>query len=144
MKLLAYLLIGLLLLPVVLSVLVSFTPSRFLELPRAEWTLRWYGQFFDDSMWLQALGNSLLIAVLTALLSVSTALATALAMLRNHFRWKRVCEGGILLPMVLPNIALAAGMLALVRVTPLWGSHLSLAMAHSVLAIPVAYLVLRA
>jgi ABC-type spermidine/putrescine transport system permease subunit II len=34
-------------------------------------------------------------------------------------------------------------MLAVVRLTPLWGTHVSLAIAHSVLAIPVAYLVLR-
>ena len=30
------------------------------------------------------------------------------------------------------------------RTTPLWGSHLSLALAHSVIATPVAYLALRA
>jgi ABC-type spermidine/putrescine transport system permease subunit II len=46
--------------------------------------------------------------------------------------------------MVLPGVALAAGMLALVRLTPLWGTHLSIALAHSVLASPACYLVLRA
>lgn len=144
MKKLAYLALGLLLTPLVLSILVSFTPSRYLELPRDEWTVQWYRQFFEGPIWVQALGNSLAIAALTAALSVTTALATALALVRGHFRWRAVWEGGLLLPMVLPGVALAAGMLAVVRLTPLWGSHLSLALAHSVLAIPVAYLVLRA
>lgn len=140
----AYIALALLLTPLAFSVLVSFTPSRYLELPRDEWTLMWYRQFFDGPVWMQALGNSLVIAALTAVISVTTATATAIALLRSNFRWKGVWEGALLVPMVLPSVALAVGMLALVRLTPLWGSHLSLALAHSVLTIPVAYLVLRA
>ncbi len=144
MKWLAYLVVAILLVPLVFTILVSFTPSRYLELPRDEWTLQWYRHFFASPGWVQALGNSLTIAALTAAISVTTALATAMALVRSHFRWKGVWEGALLLPMVLPAVALAAGMLAVVRLTFLWGTHLSLALAHSVLAIPVAYLVLRA
>jgi ABC-type spermidine/putrescine transport system permease subunit II len=128
----------------VFNILMSFTPSRYLELPRDQWTLQWYRQFFTSPVWEQALGNSLAIAVMTATLSVITALATALALVRRHFRWRATWEMALLLPMVLPAVALGAGMLAVVRFTPLWGSRVSLALAHSVLAVPVAYLVLRA
>jgi putative spermidine/putrescine transport system permease protein len=144
MKWLAYLVLGLLLTPLVFSILVSFTPSRYLELPREQWTLTWYRQFFEGPVWTQALGNSVVIALLTAAFSVTSALATAIALVRRHFHWKAVWEGALLLPMVLPSVALGAGMLAIVRLTPLWGSHVSVALAHSVLALPVAYLVLRA
>jgi ABC-type spermidine/putrescine transport system permease subunit II len=144
MKWLAYLVLGLLLTPLVFSILVSFTPSRYLELPREQWTLTWYRQFFEGPVWIQALGNSVVIAALTAVFSVTSALATAMALVGRHFRWKAVWEGALLLPMVLPGVALGAGMLAIVRLTPLWGSHVSVALAHSVLALPVAYLVLRA
>jgi putative spermidine/putrescine transport system permease protein len=134
----------LLLVPLALSVLVSFTPSRYLEIPHDTWTLQWYRQFFDNAVWTEALANSLLIAGLTALISLPTAMAASLALVRARSRWKPVCEGALLLPMILPAVALAAGMLAAVRLTPLWGSHAALALAHSVLAIPVVYLVLRA
>jgi putative spermidine/putrescine transport system permease protein len=144
MKWVAYGLIALLLSPLAITILVSFTPSRYLELPRGEWTLDWYRQFFTDPLWEEALGNSLVTSGLTAVFSVTIAMATALALVRHHFRWKGTCEAALLLPMVLPGIALATGMLAAVRVTPLWGSRLSLALAHSVLAIPPAYLVIRA
>jgi ABC-type spermidine/putrescine transport system permease subunit II len=144
MKWVAYLGLGVLLTPLILSILVSFTPSRYLELPRGEWTLAWYRQFLDGPVWMQALGNSLAIAALTAAMSVATGIATAVALARSYFRSTAIWEGALLLPVVLPGVALAAGMLALVRVTPFWGSRLSLAFAHSVLAIPVAYLVLRA
>jgi putative spermidine/putrescine transport system permease protein len=144
MKWVPYGLIALLLSPLAITILVSFTPSRYLELPRGEWTLDWYRQFFTDPLWEEALGNSLVTSGLTAVFSVTIAMATALALVRHHFRWKGTCEAALLLPMVLPGIALATGMLAAVRVTPLWGSRLSLALAHSVLAIPPAYLVIRA
>ena len=130
--------------PVACTILVSFTPSRYLELPRHEWTLQWYRQFLAEPVWANALANSLVTAALTAVLSVTTALATAIALVRHRLRWSGFCESALLLPVVLPAVALGAGMLAVVRVTPLWGSHLSLALAHSVVAIPVAYLVIRA
>lgn len=144
MRWLTRLVLVLLLLPLGLSIVVSFTPSRYLELPRDEWTLTWYRQFFDDPAWLRALQNSLWIAALTAVASVMTGLATAVALVKHHFRWRGVWEKALLLPMVIPGVALAVGMLALVRMTPLWGSHFSLVLAHSVLALPVCYLVLRA
>jgi len=144
MKWAAYLTTALLLTPSALTVAVSFTPSRYLELPRDQWSLQWYGQFLRDPVWVQALGNSLLIAALTAGVSVTVSLAMAVALVRRHFRAKALCEASLLAPMVLPSVALATGMLAVVRLTPLWGSHLSLALAHSVLAMPVCYLVLRA
>lgn len=71
------------------------------------------------------------------------ALATGVALVRSRFAWRGAWEKALLLPMVLPAVALAVGMLALVRMTPLWGSHLSLVLAHSVTAMPVCYIVLR-
>jgi ABC-type spermidine/putrescine transport system permease subunit II len=144
MKWLAYAVLAVLLTPLVLSILVSFTPSRFLELPRGGWTTEWYRQFLANPVWTEALGHSLVVAACTAALSVAGSLTTAMALARRHFRWKLAWEGALLLPMVLPGVALGAGMLAVVRLTPLWGSLVSLALAHSVLSIPVAYLVLRA
>ena len=144
MKWVAYLVLALLLSPLVCTILVSFTTSNYLEITPRDWTWQWYRQFFEGPVWGAALVNSLVIAGLTAVLSVATALATALALLRHHRRLKTVWESALLLPMVLPAVALGVGMLAVVRITPLWGSHLGLALAHSVLAIPVAYLVIRA
>ncbi len=144
MRWLAVPVLALLLIPLLFSILVSFTPSRYLELPGDKWTLQWYRQFFDGPVWTEALTNSLLIAALTAIISVATAMATAIGLLRGRFRWRSAWEGALMLPILLPSVALATGMLAAIRLTPLWGSHVGVALAHSVLAIPVAYLVLRA
>jgi len=144
MRWLALAVLVLLLIPLVLSILVSFTPSRYLELPRGEWTLDWYRQLFESRVWMEAMTNSLIVAAMVAALSVPTAMATAAGLWRTRFRWRSAWQSALMLPMILPNVALAAGMLAAVRLTPLWGTHAGLALAHSVLAIPVAYLVLAA
>ena len=144
MKWLSHAVLGLLLTPLALTILVSFTPSRYMELPRGQWSIEWYAQFFESPVWTQALGNSIIIAAMTAALAMSIALATAMAIVRRHLRWKSLCEASLLAPMLLPGVALATGMLAVIRLTPLWGTYMSMALAHSVLAIPVCYLVLRA
>jgi len=143
-KRLAYLIVAVSLAPLVLSLLVSFTPSRFLELPGDEWTLEWYRQVLANPVWTRALLNSFIVAALTTAISVPTALVAAVGLSRGEWRRKSFWETALLAPLALPAVAIAAGLLVVVRATPLWGSHLSLALAHSVIAMPVAYLALRA
>ena len=57
MRWLAIPVLALLLLPLLFSILVSFTPSRYLELPRGEWTLQWYERFFESPIWTEAFGH---------------------------------------------------------------------------------------
>jgi ABC-type spermidine/putrescine transport system permease subunit II len=143
-KRLAYVIVALSLLPLAVSVLISFTPSSYLELPRDGLTLRWYEELWRGPVWREALANSLLIGAMATALSLAVGLATAVAVTRAKSRWTPAIEWALLLPLVLPGVALAAGMLAAVRQTPLWGHPLSLALAHAVLGAPVAYVALRA
>jgi ABC-type spermidine/putrescine transport system permease subunit II len=140
----AYAIVALSLAPLVVSLLVSLTPSTYLELPHGGVTLRWYREFWNGPIWREALANSLLVGALATAISVAVGLATAVALARARAKWTPAIEWALLLPMVLPGVALATGMLAAVRQTPLWGHPLSLALAHAVLGSPVAYVVLRA
>lgn len=144
MRILAYLIVGTALLPLVLSLLVSFTPSRFIELPGNVWTLDWYRQVLSNPVWIRGLVNSFVVAALTTAISVPTALAAAVGLSRGGWRRRSLWDALLLAPLALPAVAIAAGMLAIVRSTPLWGSHLGLALTHSVLCVPVSYLALRA
>lgn len=141
MRLAAYLILAALLAPLALSVAMSFSPSGYLEFPGAVWTLDWYREFFQGLQWTRALANSVLIASMTVVLAASTALAAALALVRRR---SAILETALLMPLFLPGVAIALGLLVLFRETGLWGSHLALALAHAVIATPVAYLALRA
>ena len=52
--------------PVAVTVLFSFADSPRLSLPVTGLTLRWYRRIFHEPLFLDALGNSLLLAGITA------------------------------------------------------------------------------
>lgn len=60
---------------------------------------------------LAALRNSLAVAAVTTLFSCVVGTATALALSRRHFRGRSVYVGGMLLPMMMPDIVLGIGLL---------------------------------
>lgn len=94
--------------PVVVVLITSFTSSRALQFPPPGFTLQWYRELFDPERSSQihiAAGNSLLVAVLTAVVATSLSTAAALAIARSRATWAKVAEGGFMAPLVLPGIA---------------------------------------
>ena len=135
--------VALLLVPLVTSLLVSLTPSELITLPTDQLSLRWYRQFFGDFRWTSALANTLLVAGLTMAISFPAGLLAAVALTRYHFRWRGVVTPVILLPLFVPAVVLGIGSLAFHRAIGIWGTSLSLAVAHSLWALPLVFLVLR-
>jgi putative spermidine/putrescine transport system permease protein len=112
-------LIGLLVLigPVVVVVLTSFSTSAALRFPPPGLTLRWYGELFDPSRSyvIQAAAlHSVIVAICAATIATLLATAAALGIARNPARWARLADATFMLPLVLPGIAfgLAALMFA--------------------------------
>jgi ABC-type spermidine/putrescine transport system permease subunit II len=135
--------LGLLSIPLVTSLAVSVTPSEFVSLPTDRISFRWYEQFFGDFRWMSALGNSFLIAGLTMALAFPVGLLAAIGFTRCHFRWKAAANTAIMLPLFVPSVVLGIGSLAFHRVIGIWGTPLSIAVAHALWAIPLVFLVLR-
>lgn len=135
--------VALLLLPLVTSLLVSLSPSDFIQLPTDGASLRWYREFFGDFRWMQALMNTLVVAGLTIVISFPLGLLAALAFTRHPFRGQEIVHNAIMMPLFAPLVILGLGMLTFSRTIGLWGSPLSLACAHSLWALPLVYVVLR-
>jgi ABC-type spermidine/putrescine transport system permease subunit II len=143
--LLGLLMLALLAVPLLLSLLVSFTPSEIIEVPHlGQFSLRWYGLFFNDQIWRVGAANSALIAALTTLISVTVGTSAALAFERYDFPGKKVLNVFILLPLFVPPVVLGMQSLAWHQRIGLWGSPLSLAVAHSLWGVPLAFSVMRA
>ncbi len=122
--------------PLAATVWVSFSPDSFLTPPTGEWSLRWYGRFFADPRWTTAAGRSLLVAVTSAALGVTLAVPVALSKSR---RLPLV----MLLPAVVPPVALGLGLLPLFHRIGLWGTTAGVVLAHTALGLPVVFLLLR-
>ena len=129
--------------PMVIAVLMSFTPSRFLRLPTDRWSLKWYEQFFNDPKWMESLTNSLIVAGLTIVISLIVGMAAALAFSRFRFRWGTTIYTLALTPVFTPAVIIGMSMLGLAYQSGLWGGHLIIAIAHSLWAFPLVIMVLR-
>lgn len=135
--------LGLLILmgPVLVVLVTSFTTSQALRFPPPGLTLRWYAELFDPVRSAQihrAAGNSLLVATTVAAVSTVLATAAALGIARSRAAWARVAEGAFLAPLVLPGIAygLAALMFfSWLRIPP---SFWLLVAGHAMIATPFA------
>jgi len=137
--------LGLLILvaPVVIVLLTSFTPSRSIRFPPSGLSLQWYQLLFDpvrSSQIHRAALNSLMVAVVA--MACATALATlaSVALARRSGTWPRAVDTLFMSPLILPMLAF--GLAALMYFTFL-GFRPSLALIMIGHIVVVAPFVLR-
>jgi len=121
--------------PLLMAVWVSFSHDSFLTPPVEAWSLKWYRRFASDSRWTTAAGRSLVAAAVS---SVSCVCLALLAVVSNR-------PGGrlLLLPVMLPPVAIGLGLLPVLQRVELWGTLGSVIVVHTAMGLPVAYLLLR-
>ena len=122
--------------PVLFLPLFSFSDGAIVAFPIRNWTLEWYRQLSGEEMLIQALLNSLLVGVVTAVLSTSMGLFAARAYVRYRFRGKQASEGLVMLPLVIPGIIVASSMLILFISIGLKPSLTAVILGHTFLALP--------
>ncbi len=132
-------------LPIVVIVTTSFGTNAFGSFPPASYTTHWYGQIFaPDSQWPSAFALSLLVATITTVLSVALGMTAATALTRSELPLRSAVYGLVLAPMLIPQVVIALGLFLLFNRVSMLGSPLAIALGHTVLAAPVAVLILVA
>ena len=127
--------------PVLIVLITSFTTSQALRFPPPGLTLRWYQELFDPVRSAQihrAAGNSLLVAALTAGFATALATAAALALARARVGWARAAEAAFMAPLVLPGIAFGLAALMFFSWLRLPPSLWLLVAGHAMIAAPFA------
>jgi putative spermidine/putrescine transport system permease protein len=139
-----WLALALLLTPLLWAVWVSFTPDELLRPPVERWSLRWYARFLQDGRWMAALANSMIVGVSSTALALATGIPTALATARHSFRGNAILGRLVLLPICVPPVVLAMGLLPTMHALGLWGTYISLILAHGLLGMPLVFLTVGA
>ncbi len=134
--------LSILLIPLVVSVLVAFNAEDMIEIP-SSYSLRWFDRFFSDFVWVEAMTNTFIVAGLTILFSVPVALTAAIAVTRFDLSWRSTLSSLIMVPLFVPPVILGVSSLTFHREIGLWGGYLSLAVMHSLWAVPLTYIVLK-
>lgn len=133
-----------LLLPVVLIVLLSFSPTRFLDLPFAAASLEWWRGFASSPSWLLSLGNSLIVATAATLLAATLGTMAALGMKRLSRRGANVMRVVFAMPLITPTVVFAVS--AFLTYAPLGfaGNYAGLILAHTAIGTPLIVLTVSA
>ena len=122
----------------------SFNDSIQMVLPLKEFTVKWYVALADQPALLKALGNSFKVAIPVAIVSTTLATIAAKAMTRYRLPGRGLAIGFILLPMVMPGIIMAVGLLVLAIAVGMPLSLWTIGVAHVVVAVPFSMLVVMA
>jgi len=129
--------------PVVLTVVVSFSGSQFIEFPPKSFSLEWYANIAKINKIGEATLLSLLIAALTGVLTVAMAIPAALAIARHSFPGKSAISAFLLSPVAVPMIAIGIAIFQFFVWTGLPFNWVTLLVGHMVLvsAYPVRTLI---
>lgn len=133
-----------LLVPLVLAFMVSFYPGRSIGLPTFSTgvTAQWYVEFFSDERWVAGLRNSLYVGVISTAISLVCGLTLALAVTRHRLRGDVLVGTVLMLPIFVPPVIIGMQSLSFSYQIGLWGTHLSIGIAHALWATPLVYMVL--
>jgi putative spermidine/putrescine transport system permease protein len=121
----------------------TFTPGMLAFDPEA-YSLRHYEDFFTNPDWQQALRNSLTIAPVATLISVSLGTLAAIGLSQSHVPFKGAIMAVLISPMIVPLIISAAGMYFFYSRVGLQGTYWGVVLAHAALGIPFVIITVTA
>ncbi|WP_442803964.1 ABC transporter permease [Streptomyces luteogriseus] len=132
-------------LPIVVILVTSFSSNAFGSFPPDAWTFNWYRSLFaDGSKWPAALSLSAFVATLSTVFSLIIGVTAATALTRSELPLRSAVYALVLGPLLIPNIVTALGLFLLFEPASMLGSPLAIALGHTVLASPIAVLILVA
>lgn len=133
-----------LVLPIAVIAPLSLSASSHLTFPPPALSLRWYEEVLRQGFWVDAIRLSLLVAILTTALSLTLGLGIAVALVRGRFAFKKAVYVLIIAPMIVPGIITAIALFFFFSALGLIGNPIAIALGQTVLALPVASIILSA
>ena len=139
-----WLLAFLLYLPIVILFVFSINANTSLTFPLRGFTLDWYAKLFASDKLLDAVGNSLVVAVASS--ALATALGTMIGILlsRFEFKGKGLLTGLAILPLIVPYVVLGVALLILFHAFGVQSSMITVIAGHAVVALPYTTLIVLA
>ncbi len=125
--------------PIVLLILYSFNDSK----SRAVWggfTLRWYQELFSDTAILSALGTTLTVGLLSAVISTVLGTAGAIALFQLRRRPRHALLSVINLPMLNSEVVTGVSLMLLFAMAHVQLGYVTLLLAHVGFGVPYVVL----
>jgi putative spermidine/putrescine transport system permease protein len=132
----------------------TFTPEM-LKFDPAGYSLKHYKDFFNNNEWQRSFKNSLMIAPIATIISVSFGTLAAIGLSQSHVPFKRLIMALLISPMIVPLIISATGMFFFyatvgnflensLGIDKNFVGYVKVILAHSVLGIPFVIITVTA
>jgi spermidine/putrescine transport system permease protein len=130
---------GFILLPVAVLVLFSFQSSKVPVPPFNGPSLHWYGEIFRDRNLMDALGNSVFVALVSSLIAVVLAFLGAYALARFHLPPKDAWRWLLMAPLSVSYLIIAIGLLITYNLLGIPKSLFAVMIGHVVINLPLCF-----
>lgn len=141
---LSYVVFAFLILPVLVTVPLSFNSGAFFVYPLQGFSLRWYVELIENPVWYDATMNSLTIAFGTMVLATTVGTSAAIGLMQIGRRFASPSMVLLLLPNMVPSVIVAVAMFLAFAPLGLAGTISGLILAHTALAIPFVVITVAA
>ncbi len=131
---------ALLISPIIVISVLSFSESRYLMFPPPGYSLRWYQNLIQDTSWRHAFLTSIEIAIPVMFLATLLGTAAAIALARSQSRAKELLITLTLTPMIVPSIVTAVAAFLWFAPVHLVETPIALVFSHTAIAIPLVVL----
>lgn len=129
-------------LPILILVLFSFNTSE-MNIVFEGFTLHWYKDLFSNRALIEALTNTLLVAVISTVISTIVGTLSAYALYKYNFRFKNLINELIYIPVVIPEVVLGISLLCIYTVINLELGMFTLILAHICFSLPYVIINVR-
>jgi putative spermidine/putrescine transport system permease protein len=147
----AYLVLAFLIAPLLVIVPLSFNAepyftftSKMLTLNPEGYSFRWYLDIVENPQWLEAIGNSLVIALASTFLATVLGTLAAVGLARSNMPFRDFFMALLISPLVVPIVIAAAGMYFFYSSVGLAQTHLGIILAHTTLGVPFVVITMTA
>lgn len=128
--------------PLVVLVVFAFNSGTIPTLPIKSLSTRWFSAAFADSELTSALLRSIVIAAINGLAATLLGVMAAVTLARKNLRLRGVLTVLILLPLVVPYIVMAVGLVVVLHEFGASTSLAALVAGHVVISLPYSVLVI--
>ncbi|SDV48972.1 ABC transporter permease [Chitinasiproducens palmae] len=122
--------------PIVVVVLVSFSPDQSLAVPVGAMSLRWYRRLWEYRPFADSLLTSLYLALSSSLIAILIAVPAAVGVGRSSGRIANALTTFLLAPIAIPALVIGLSLLYFLSNLGIGVSFAALLIAHTVVSVP--------
>lgn len=141
--LVAVVVLGLLLIPIIVIVLTSLTPTSFPAIPTDGISFQWYAEMASNANLMRALATSFVVATVAAVISGIIGTMTAFGFVRSDIPYREELATFMLLPLMISPVITGLALIQFATRLELSSGYPTLILGHTILTLPYVFLIIR-